>query len=499
MSLLFQKSLDTQTASLPLKLAATLAPLMALIAIPNTFKWGGELFAAGAGFIAGRASKAIDTGKSLGKDRASSTFKDGVGARGLRAIGTKMDGDGNRVERKGFGMIPGVGGVTNRKRAIKQAKRDVAINKRLSEGLDDVSEANLGNIYSNLSEKKQKSAYGKAVQGELFKRKGKAMADYSSALRDGRYDDANNSLKKIGIVDKALSPDKIAPISHHATSIDNHGYDDGREITGSREPKDLREVSVASAAQIRTIRDRIDRQANGGGQSAPRAATTPIVAAAGGAAATAAISGHSATPAAAVPTITPIASHSATTATPPPAPSAPTGSYTAPPPPPAAGTPVYTTPTNTPPPPPSGNVPIYTSPPPPPAAGTPVYTTPTSATIPGGPTNVTNNVTVTGGGAPGTIAGATSGPVPMGNSQEVMDGLADLSDQIRNSGGGDVMSGLSREESAKLDKIVRTSNEASSSSANTQADISDLKSRTTRSDKKLREGIQDLGDENTEG
>ena len=66
MSLLFQQSLNTQTASLPLKLAATLAPLMALIAIPNTFKWGGELFAAGAGFIAGRASKGVDLAKGGG-------------------------------------------------------------------------------------------------------------------------------------------------------------------------------------------------------------------------------------------------------------------------------------------------------------------------------------------------------------------------------------------------------------------------------------------------
>lgn len=66
MSLLFQKSLDSPTAPLSLKLAATLAPLMALIAIPKTFKWGGELFAAGAGFIAGRASKGVDLAKGGG-------------------------------------------------------------------------------------------------------------------------------------------------------------------------------------------------------------------------------------------------------------------------------------------------------------------------------------------------------------------------------------------------------------------------------------------------
>lgn len=65
-SLMFQAAVAGEQ-SLAVQLAGLLAPLIALTFIPKTFKWGGEVFAAGAGFIAGRASAGIDKAKGGGK------------------------------------------------------------------------------------------------------------------------------------------------------------------------------------------------------------------------------------------------------------------------------------------------------------------------------------------------------------------------------------------------------------------------------------------------
>lgn len=84
-SLLFQASID-QSASMPLQIASSLAPLIAIIMIPKTFKWGGEAFAAAAGYMAGKASGASNAisnapktigGKAIGsaKERAMASDK----------------------------------------------------------------------------------------------------------------------------------------------------------------------------------------------------------------------------------------------------------------------------------------------------------------------------------------------------------------------------------------------------------------------------------------
>jgi hypothetical protein len=277
LAIMYSHSVSSDS-SLAVQISAMLAPMLALVMIPKTFKWGGELFAFGAGAIAGRASKGVDFAKGQGKDRAGKSFGDGLGARGLRAIGTKADENGNRTSRVGFGKVPGVGGTIERKRAIKQAKRDVAIGKRLGAGLDDVSEANLSNIYTNLGPKKQDTAYGKTVKTELSKRKGKAMGEYASALRDGRFDDANRSIDKISTVDKALFP---AEGDRRTTG--RHNTADGSVITSvAPGEKALPRVSEASAAQLRTVQQRISRQVGGDieleGQATNQTATSATTA-----------------------------------------------------------------------------------------------------------------------------------------------------------------------------------------------------------------------------
>lgn len=70
MSLVFQATTASSSSNV-VKLAGTLAPLVALMMIPKTFKWGGEAFAAAAGFTAGYAAKAGDWGKGAAKKGAT--------------------------------------------------------------------------------------------------------------------------------------------------------------------------------------------------------------------------------------------------------------------------------------------------------------------------------------------------------------------------------------------------------------------------------------------
>ncbi|MCC7543584.1 hypothetical protein IT415_02650 [bacterium] len=72
-SVLFQKIVGNDDgAPFAVRLVGMAAPLIALMAIPKTFKMGGELFAAGAGFLAGRASAGIDFAKGGVKKGAKS-------------------------------------------------------------------------------------------------------------------------------------------------------------------------------------------------------------------------------------------------------------------------------------------------------------------------------------------------------------------------------------------------------------------------------------------
>lgn len=88
LSIFFAKIMS-QTASSTnngvLAIAASLAPLIAIILIPKTFKWGGEAFAAAAGYVAGKAMSAKDTGKGL----AASGMK--AGGKGIMASEKAQD------------------------------------------------------------------------------------------------------------------------------------------------------------------------------------------------------------------------------------------------------------------------------------------------------------------------------------------------------------------------------------------------------------------------
>ncbi len=91
-SLLFQASVGSAAAA-PLKIAASLAPLIAIIFIPKTFKWGGEAFAAAAGFMAAKATQGKDWGKDKGK-QGFSTAKDRTAAsRLMRGMGFAQDAE----------------------------------------------------------------------------------------------------------------------------------------------------------------------------------------------------------------------------------------------------------------------------------------------------------------------------------------------------------------------------------------------------------------------
>lgn len=230
LSLLYSKSVSS-SSTLAVKMSAVLAPMFALIMIPKTFKWGGELFAAGAGFLAGRASKGVDFAKGQAKSRATDPLKtkaDELKQRGLQAIGTKKnmgdDGkwDGSRRSRGFISRVPGVGGLTARKRAIKQGQREAAIKNTFKEGLKDVSDDNLIGIYGTLSDKRKQGAYGKAVSGELTKRRGEALKDYASAVRDGR--DSSYEEKTVRKLSHTLA--SAGAIKESARTIDMSDFKD---------------------------------------------------------------------------------------------------------------------------------------------------------------------------------------------------------------------------------------------------------------------------------
>lgn len=66
-------STGTSISNGVLGIAGALAPLIAIILIPKTFKWGGEAFAAAAGYAAGKASGLRDRGTNAAKGFAGNT------------------------------------------------------------------------------------------------------------------------------------------------------------------------------------------------------------------------------------------------------------------------------------------------------------------------------------------------------------------------------------------------------------------------------------------
>lgn len=87
-AMLFQHVATSDSeAPFAVQLAGVAAPLIALMAIPKTFKWGGGLFAAGAGFLAGRASKGV----GFAKDQSVGALQRGRENLVARKLGTGID------------------------------------------------------------------------------------------------------------------------------------------------------------------------------------------------------------------------------------------------------------------------------------------------------------------------------------------------------------------------------------------------------------------------
>ncbi len=200
LALFFSKTVD-QTGSSALKLAAVAAPLIAIIMIPKTFKWGGDLFAAAAGYLAGRAT----AGKDWGKKTAGESAKSGRVGQALNKM----------AENPVLGRVPGIGGVTQRQRYATIARRQAAFDKKMSEGLDKVSDGNLKNLWATQSyldpetgqRKAKNTPYARAVEREMNSRRGKKMADFASAYRDGRYADAGRAAKGLRELDAFMGVD----------------------------------------------------------------------------------------------------------------------------------------------------------------------------------------------------------------------------------------------------------------------------------------------------
>jgi hypothetical protein len=119
---LFFQSVSTSADSPNiLKIAGSLAPLIAIILIPKTFKWGGEAFAAAAGYMAGKAQGTGDKIKGIpgaagrkaagsAKERAlsSDTAAAMTGALASNKLGRLMGGKGAmRASGRARGRVVG--------------------------------------------------------------------------------------------------------------------------------------------------------------------------------------------------------------------------------------------------------------------------------------------------------------------------------------------------------------------------------------------------------
>lgn len=93
LSLLFQASVSGSDA-LAVQLAGAVAPLIAIIMIPKTFKWGGEAFAAAAGFAAGKMSGVSNAVSSVpgkaGRAAAGSATKGVLASEKMQNVAASM-------------------------------------------------------------------------------------------------------------------------------------------------------------------------------------------------------------------------------------------------------------------------------------------------------------------------------------------------------------------------------------------------------------------------
>ena len=216
-SLLFQRIVGADDgAPFAVRLVGMTAPLLALMAIPKTFKMGGELFAGAAGFAAGYATKATDWGKGKAGGYAKNKARFGatLAADKMANLGTRKDEDGNVISSRAAQIagkvaqrVPGIGSpFSKRKRAIRMGERQAAIGKHYGEGLDNISDGDMLSIFNSMSERQKQGVYGQQVLRKLNKRRTEMIGDYATAVRGGQdtsgFEATDSLLRKI---DKAVA------------------------------------------------------------------------------------------------------------------------------------------------------------------------------------------------------------------------------------------------------------------------------------------------------
>lgn len=134
-ALFFQSTSTGPESPNILKIAGSLAPLIAIILIPKTFKWGGEIFAATAGYLAGKAQ---GTGDKI---------KDMPGAAGRKAAGSVGKGvlSSERAQKAANAMASTKAGKIFGGAAL-QRKTQAAKSERLKAGQNLVENMNSDQI-----------------------------------------------------------------------------------------------------------------------------------------------------------------------------------------------------------------------------------------------------------------------------------------------------------------------------------------------------------------
>jgi hypothetical protein len=419
-SLLFQATVDG-TDSLALKISGAIAPLIAVILIPKTFKWGGEMFAAAAGYMAGKAQGTGDKIKDMpgaaGRKAAGSVSKGVLASEKAQKAATAMAS--NRA-----GKFIGGAALLRKTQGAKSERLKAGAN--LVEDMNDDQIARVaknGNFQERVAASKELikrgkgEGLGKLLRGESGKgaatsaqyalksygREGKAMGSNLLTYENGKFN-ADKTAKKIQNMSadaliSELGDDAFEEIADKGTLM---GHDlgvggDGRALLD----RQLREVrsspSLYSKASLKKQQVIGPPIAGSGGTGSGGTGSSP----GGGGAGSGPAGNGSGSPGGGPTRPGPTGGAGSPGGSPfggggSPRPSGGSGSGssgggpiphtpTSPPPPPAGGAPTYSTPTGAPryttggvpiPPPPSSSTPSWSAPPPssstpPPFRGTP--------------------------------------------------------------------------------------------------------------------------------
>ncbi len=227
MSLVFQATTSTSSSNV-VKLAGTLAPLVALMMIPKSFKWGGEAFAAASGFAAGWATKANakvkSTATNAGKSIATSPAKRIAASDAAQRFGMTM------ASTRG---VRALGGKTMQRKLAGVKSARISEAAKLTENM---SGAQLATLANNGNYQEKIAAIGQLAKmgdrGALIKlaqASGSTGAAYTAASAKFAGDWGKNvDLRRIGgsySNMSGLSDDQLAQLSPDAFK---HNIAEGR-------------------------------------------------------------------------------------------------------------------------------------------------------------------------------------------------------------------------------------------------------------------------------